>query len=283
MMAGANVSDRGMAMDLDGRVAIVTGASRGIGAATAVALAQAGCQVACAARSTAAQPQPLPGTLDDTVERVRGLGGTAVAIQTNLAEHQQVISMVARTVEIFGRVDILINNAAVTFAGDLDQSLRRHQLTMSINYWAPYFGIQEVRSHMANAGGGAIVNISSLAALDSYPGLLSYGISKIALEHLTVDAARSLRPEGIAVNCFRVDIPVLGEGSIANQPGADLSDWEPCPVAAEGILWVLRQPSTYTGQRESMYHLRHRENIMVSRAMRPYQGPPPRRDLVNGL
>ena len=272
-----------MAMDLDGRVAIVTGASRGIGAATAVALAQAGCQVACAARSTAAQPQPLPGTLDDTVERVRGLGGTVMAIQTNLAEHQQVISMVARTVEIFGRVDILINNAAVTFAGDLDQSLRRHELTMSINYWAPYFGIQEVRPHMVNAGGGAIVNISSLAALDSYPGLLSYGVSKIALEHLTVDAARALRPEGIAVNCFRVDIPVLGEGSIANQPGADLSDWEPCPVAAEGILWVLRQPSTYTGQRESMYHLRHRENIMASRAMRPYQGPPPRRDLVNGL
>ena len=136
---------------------------------------------------------------------------------------------------------------------------------------------------MVSAGGGAIINVSSLAALNTYPDMLSYGVSKIALEHLTIDAARVLRPEGIAVNCFRVDIPVLGEGSVANRPGADLSDWEPCPVAAEGILWMLRQPSSYTGQRESMYHLRHRESIMVSRAERPYQGPPPRLDMANGL
>lgn len=136
---------------------------------------------------------------------------------------------------------------------------------------------------MAEAGGGAIINISSLAALNSYPDMLSYGVSKIALEHLTLDAARALRPEGIAVNYFRVDIPVLGEGSIANRPGADLSDWEPCPVAAEGILWMLRQPSSYTGQRESMYHLRKRERIMTSQAERPYQGPSPRLDIANGL
>jgi hypothetical protein len=76
---------------------------------------------------------------------------------------------------------------------------------------------------------------------------------------------------------------VLGEGSIANRPGADLSDWEPCPVAAEGILWMLRQPSSYTGQRESMYHLRNRERIMASQAERPYRGPPPRLDVANGL
>ena len=66
-----------------------------------------------------------------------------MAIQTNLAERDQVVLMVARTVDILGRVDILINNAAVTFAGDLDQPLRRHELTMRLNYWAPYFGIQE--------------------------------------------------------------------------------------------------------------------------------------------
>ena len=270
-------------MQLHDKVALVTGASRGIGAATAVALAEAGCRVACAARSTAAQPQPLPGTLEQTVDRVSEVGGTAVAIQTNLAERSQVIAMVARTIEVFGRVDILINNAAVTFAGDLDQPLRRHQLTMDINYWAPYFGIQEVRPHMAQAGGGAIVNVSSLAALNSYPDMLSYGVSKIALEHLTVDAARSLRPEGIVVNCFRVDIPVLGEGSIANRPDADLSEWEPCSVAAQGILWMLRQPSTYTGQRESMYHLRAWEQIMTSESVRPYSGAVPPLDMVNGL
>ena len=127
---------------------------------------------------------------------------------------------------------------------------------------------------MVSAGGGAIINVSSLAALNTYPDMLSYGVSKIALEHLTIDAARVLRPEGIAVNCFRVDIPVLGEGSVANRPGADLSDWEPCPVAAEGILWMLRQPSSYTGQRESMYHLRHHEHHgLASGATLPRASP----------
>ena len=121
---------------------------------------------------------------------------------------------------------------------------------------------------MERSGGGSIVNISSLAALVPYPNMLSYGVSKIALEHLTIDAARALHPKGIAVNCLRVDVPVLGEGSIANMPEADLAEWEPTEVAAEGILWMLRQPVDYTGRRESMYHLRAREGdhgIQVSR------------------
>ena len=273
-------------MELKGKVAIVTGASRGVGAALAVALAEAGCAVACAARSTADAPQSTPGTLDETVERARraGLeaGGDALAVPTNLASQDDVVAMVGRTVEHFGGVDILINNAAITFVGDLQQPLKRHDLTMEVNYRAPYIAIREAYPHMERRGGGAIINVSSVAALQPLSGMLAYGTSKIALEHLTLDAARELHPKGIAVNCFRIDIPVASEGFVANTPGADRTTWEPPEVPVEGILWMLDQPLDYTGRRESMFHLREREGIMATRAERLYMKRP-RTELFEGL
>ena len=100
--------------------------------------------------------------------------------------------------------------------------------------------------------GGSVVNVSSVAALHPYPSLMAYGMSKIALERLTVDAAAQLAGSRIAVNCFRIDVPVASEGFVANTPGADHYNWEPAAVAAEGIVWMLRQPATYSGRRESM-------------------------------
>src|SRR3954467_3379173 len=92
--------------ELEGGVALVTGASRGIGAATAVALADAGCAVACAARATRDSPQRTPGTLDDTVDRINAAGGSAYAVPTNLAREDDVVAMVRTTVEQFGRLDV---------------------------------------------------------------------------------------------------------------------------------------------------------------------------------
>jgi NAD(P)-dependent dehydrogenase (short-subunit alcohol dehydrogenase family) len=270
-------------VDPEGKVALVTGSSRGVGAAVAVALAEVGCRIACAARSTKDTPQRTAGTLDETLDRVKAVGGEGLAVPTNLADRGEVRSMVKRTVDQFGGIDILVNNAAVQFVGDLDQPEHRHDLTFSVNYWAPLIAIQEAYPHMERRGGGSIVNVSSLAALLPIPDMLSYGTSKVALEHLTLDAARILHPRGIAVNSFRIDIPVASEGFVANTPGVDRSDWEPCEVAAEGILWMIRQPLDYTGRRESMYHLREREGIMASGAVRPRRGGPTRTELFSGL
>ncbi|ADP80842.1 SDR family NAD(P)-dependent oxidoreductase [Pseudofrankia inefficax] len=274
-------------MDLRGKVAIVTGASRGVGAALAVALAREGCSVVCAARSTAGAPQRTPGTLDDTVDRAneagRGAGAVAVAVPTNLAVQDEVVAMVATTVERFGGVDILVNNAAITFAGDLNQPLNRHDLTMEINYRAPYLAIREARVSMAARGGGSIINVSSFAALQPLPNMLAYGTSKIALEHLTMDAARELYPQGIAVNCFRIDVPVASEGFVANTPGADRTGWKGSDVPVEGMLWMLRQPVAYTGRRESMYHLGLREGLMGMDGYQLPSGTVPRTELFDGL
>ena len=122
-----------------------------------------------------------------------------------------------------------------------------------------------------------------MAALLPIPGLMSYGVSKIALERMTVDAANQLQGDGIAVNAFRIDLPVASEGFIANTPGVDRSTWEPCEVAAEGILWVLQQPDSYSGRLDSMLDLRQREGIMASRSEVSYPEGTPTTTLFTGL
>ncbi len=255
-----------LSRDLGGKVAIVTGSSRGVGAATAVALGAAGCKVVCAARATAENPLRLPGTIDATVDAIRAAGGEALGVATNLARADDIVAMVARAVEHFGRVDVLVNNAAITFVGGLDIAMKRYELIMAVNTTAPLIAMREVAPHMAAVGGGSIVNVSSAAALLPIEGMMAYGMSKLALEHLTLDAARELYPQGTNVNCFRIDVPVASEGFLANAPGADHDTWEPCDVAAEGIVWMVRQPVSYTGRRESMHLLRVRESIMSTRS-----------------
>ena len=252
-------------MKLDGKVAIVTGASRGVGAAAAVALAREGVAVACAARATDADPLRLPGTIDSTVRQVIDAGGRALAVPTNLAREDEIERMVTVTVEHFGRLDILVNNAAITFPGDLDVPLKRYDLMMAVNLRAPLVAAHAAVPHMRQEDEGAILNVSSAAALMYVPGLMVYGMSKIAMEHLTVSLAAQLADDRIAVNTFRIDLPVASEGFVANTPDFDHSDWEPTEVPAEGIVWMLRQPPSYTGQNVGMAALRDEAGIMASR------------------
>jgi NAD(P)-dependent dehydrogenase (short-subunit alcohol dehydrogenase family) len=257
-------------VELDGMVAVVTGASRGVGAALSVALANAGVKVACAARATDESPLPIPGTIDDTVRRITDAGGDAIAVPTNLARDDETERMISTAVEHFGAVDILVNNAAITFPGDLELPMKRFDLIMQVDLRAPLVAMQAVLPGMVERGRGAIVNVSSLAALNYFPGLMAYGMAKAGLEHLTMSAAAQLQPHGIAVNTFRIDIPVASEGFLANLPDANHDDWEPPEVAAEGIMWMLQQPPSYTGHNEGMAALREQHGIMPSRAKRPY-------------
>src|SRR5262249_22030184 len=142
---------------------------------------------------------------------------------------------------------ILVNNAAITFPGDLDLAMKRFDLVMNVDLRAPLIAIQAAVPSMRQRGGGSIVNVSSVAGLNYIPGLMAYGMAKAALEHLTVPAAHQLAPDKIAVNTFRIDIPVASEGFVFNMPEADTSDWEPSEVAAEGVVWMIEQPPSYTG------------------------------------
>ena len=258
-------------MELTNAVALVTGASRGVGRAVAIALAQAGADVACAARATDHSPLKLPGTIDETVREIEAAGRHGLAIPTNLADPGDVERMVQRTLDRFGRIDVLINNAAITFAGDLQVPMKRYDLMLAVNLRAPLQAIQLVMAGMKERRAGAIVNVSSAAALHPFPSLMTYGMSKAALERLTIDAAAQLAPYGIAVNTFRIDVPVASEGFVANLPDVDHDEWEPTAVPAEGMLWMLRQPPDYTGHNVGMTELRATHGIMPSRAKRPFQ------------
>ena len=258
-------------MNLDGKVAIVTGASRGVGAATAELLAQRGCKVACAARATDHAPLPIPGTIDETVRRIEDAGGEALAVATNLAHDDDVTRTVAKTLEHFGGVDVLVNNAAITFPGDLDMEMKRFDLVMQgrparaaardQGRGAVDAGAGRRRDRQRLVGGGPQL----------HPGAHGVRHGEGALEHLTVSAAHQLRPFDIAVNTFRIDVPVASEGFVFNMPDADHSDWEPSEVAAEGIVWMLEQPPSYTGHNAGMARLRAEHGIMKSRAARAHR------------
>ncbi len=224
--------------------------------------------------ATADAPLPIPGTIDDTVRRIVEAGGDAIAVPTNLARDDDVTRMVAQTVDHFGGVDVLINNAAITFPGDLEMELKRFDLVMQVDLRAPLQAMQAAIPSMKERGGGAILNVSSVAGLNYFPGLMAYGMAKAALEHLTVSAAHQLRPFDIAVNTFRIDVPVASEGFVFNMPDADHSDWEPSEVAADGIVWMLEQPPSYTGNNVGMARLREEHRIMASRAARRHQQQP---------
>jgi NAD(P)-dependent dehydrogenase (short-subunit alcohol dehydrogenase family) len=177
--------------------------------------------------------------------------------------------MVATTVVRLGPVDILVNNAAITFPGDVALPMKRFDLIFAVDLRAPLIAIQAVLPSMRARRQGSIVNVSSLAALNYFPGLMAYGMAKAAMEHMTVDLAVQLRPDGISVNTFRIDVPVASEGFVANLPG-EHPDWEPPEVAAEGILWMVGRPGSYTGHNDGMARLRADHGIMASRASRPH-------------
>jgi citronellol/citronellal dehydrogenase len=252
-------------MDLRGAVALVTGASRGVGRAIALALADAGADVACAARATDVSPLKLPGTIDETVRSIEQRGRRGLAIPTDLSKPDQVEAMVARTISTFGRLDVLVNNAAITFPGDLELPIKRWDLVMDVNLRAPLLAMKAALPGMIARRRGAILNVSSAAAVMPIPGLLAYGVSKVGLERLTMGAGEELRAHGVAVNCLRIDIPLASEGFVYNAPELDKTDWQPTEVGADAAIWMLARPPTFNGHVKSLSELRREGDVARGR------------------
>jgi citronellol/citronellal dehydrogenase len=252
-------------VELRGAVALVTGASRGVGRAIAVALAAAGADVACAARATDARPVRLPGTVDATARTVGALGRRALAVPTDLSRPAEVEAMIDRIVAHFGRLDVVVNNAAITFPGDSQLPMKRWDLVMEVNLRAPLLAIRAALPGMTARRHGAILNVSSAASVMAIPGLLVYGVSKAGLERLTTGLAAELRVHDVAVNCLRIDVPLASEGFVDNAPELDKTDWEPTEVGAEAALWMLTQPTTFTGQVLGITDLRRQHGVARNR------------------
>jgi citronellol/citronellal dehydrogenase len=196
---------------LAGRVAVVTGASRGIGEYVARRFAAEGAAVAVVARTQEQADERLPGTIHQTVATIRGAGGTAVAIQADLSKPADRARIIDEAERELGPVDILVNNAAVTFFLPVaDFPGRRYDLMFEVQVKAPFELSQRVLPGMRERGQGWILNISSIAAvhpaIPPVPGEdiggTVYGMCKAALERLTTGMAAELYADGIAVNAL---------------------------------------------------------------------------------
>ena len=229
-------------------VALVTGASRGIGKRLCADLAAAGYDVACAARTSQAAPGRLPGTIEETAHAVTEKGRRAMAVALDVQDEDACRALAERIHREWGRCDVLINNAAVAPPKPaLADSIRRWRLAVDVNLNGPFDLMYHLCPRMAEAGGGRVINVSSGAAVAPEFGRASYTTTKLALEGLTQCMANDLAGR-VAVNCIRIDLPIWTEGFDATLPADfDRSAFEDAVIMTDAVLWLLRQGLDYTG------------------------------------
>jgi NAD(P)-dependent dehydrogenase (short-subunit alcohol dehydrogenase family) len=237
-------------MDIAGKVAVVTGASRGIGRAIAVALAQAGADIVCTARSTEALPhRKLPGTIDETARQVGALGRRALAIPADVTKDDEVESMARRTLAEFGRVDILVNNAGISAPGSfLEVPVRHWDLVLNVNLRGSYLCTRAFLPGMIERRSGCIINVSSFAAYTEGSWGLAYSVSKAALERLTTGLAAEVSSLGIAVTALQIERFVSSEGFVYLSASADHSTWDQPETVGEAVVWLVGREPSFSGQ-----------------------------------
>jgi citronellol/citronellal dehydrogenase len=245
--------------ELDGKIALVTGASRGIGAYIARLFALEGATVALTARTTQAGQSPFGGTIFETTELIERAGGKAVPFAADLNRPEDRERLVAEVQEQVGHPDILVNNAAVTFLLDMATfPRRRYDLMFEVLVAAPVDLSQRTLPAMRERGVGWILNISSGAShhpagppFEPPAGFTTYGMCKAALERFTTGLAAELYPDGIAVNSLGPAALVLTEATRYHRldEGQPESAFEAPEVMAEAALALCSgDPRELTGR-----------------------------------
>ena len=240
---------------MDGMVAIVTGASRGLGRAVARAYAAEGASVVICARQQS--PTGLDGTLGETAESIREAGGDVLAIECDVTDEAQVNAMVRQAVERYGRIDALFNNAGMMVLGEtiLDIDAPRWEQLMRINVNGPYLCSRAVLPTMMARRRGSIINIGSRMATDpNQGGGVLYSASKAAVHMFSYCLADEVRDHNIAVN-------ILSPGGLRSEGSAAIPwtqrDWhervDPSAIGPMAVYLALQDASTFTGRLASRF------------------------------
>ena len=239
---------------LDGRVAIVTGGSRGIGKAIALMFADEGAKVVAVARTVKEGDHQLEGSLETTVAEINGSGGQAVAVAANISEEDDCMRVIEETKAAFGPASILINNAALNYYIPIvDYPTSRWMRAFAVNVHGPFMLSKAVLPDMIEAGSGAIVNISSGAAIgpgrgpyedSEVRGGVMYGASKAALERFTQGLAQEVYRHGVTVACFSPSQVVPTPGTVFHKLVSGMNDprGEPPVLMAKAALLLASEP-----------------------------------------
>ena len=235
---------------MNGMVAVVTGASRGLGRAIAKEFAREGASVVICARSQS--PTGLDGTLEETATDIRNAGGDVLAVDCDVTDETQVDAMVRRALDRYGKIDVLFNNAGAMVLGEsiLEIDPARWDQVMRVNANGPYLCSRAVLPAMMEQGRGSIINIGSRMATD--PGLgggVLYSASKAAVHMFSLCLADEVRDYNIAVN-------ILSPGSLRSEGSAAIPwtqrDWhervDPSAVGPCAVYLAMQDASSFTGQ-----------------------------------
>ena len=239
---------------LDGKVALVTGASRGIGQGIAELFAREGARVVCAARTLHEGDHMLDGSLDRTVGRIREFGGDAIAVTADVSSEDDCNRIVEEAKAAFGAIDVLVNNAALNYYIPIvDYPASRWMRAFAVNIHGPFMLSKAVLPDMIAKHSGSIVNISSVGAIGPgrgpYPGAkasggVMYGASKAALERFTQGLAQEVYEHGVSVTCYSPGIGVATEGTVhfGLSKSLDDPDREPMSIMANAALLLATEP-----------------------------------------
>jgi NAD(P)-dependent dehydrogenase (short-subunit alcohol dehydrogenase family) len=219
---------------LNAQVAIVTGGGSGIGQGVALALAREGARVVVCGRRAEA--------LERTVLAIEELGGDGLAVQADVSRTEDVERLVSQTIEAYGRVDILINNAGIGGSGPIhEHDVETWDRVMAVNLRAPFLTARAALPLMREQGGGHIINISSESALEHYPGNGAYGVAKHALNALGEYIQRENQELGVRVDtiCPGMVVTEMTEDS----PGLDHDRCLYPDDIADLVIWLLTRRS----------------------------------------
>lgn len=225
-------------MRFEGRVAVITGASRGIGAAIAVTLAKEGCRIVAAGKTMEPHPK-LEGTLLDTVRMVEEVGGEAIAVQCDVRFEEQVQNLVDQAMQRFGRIDYMLNNAGAIFWSAVeDWPLKKFDLVMGVNVRAAFLCSKAVLPIMKEQGYGHIVMMSPPEHPEAAPGKGPYLVSKLGMTML----GRAIDGENASFGvCSSALWPVAAIRTAAteNLSMGDLSQWRTPQILADATAHLL--------------------------------------------
>ena len=233
---------------LHGRVAIVTGSSRGIGRAMVLRLAREGASVVVTGKSESGTDR-LPGSIHTVVDEVERAGGTALAVRVDVRNDDEVKAMVDTTVDRFGRIDILVNNAgALWWQPILQTPPKRYDLMWQINVRHAYLCAYYALPHMVQQHWGHIINCSPPITTEPSPGHVAYMTTKMGMTRLAIGIAAEHKDDGIACNSLW-PVTIIESLASINWGMGDRSQWRSPEILCDALMEIVRtEPPSLTGQ-----------------------------------